>query len=211
MANPQLVTADGEAITLGPFNADQAPHIECSNCGGAITVGQRLVPSMTEAVLGMTVQTHRLVYVTPPDQEGQAPVHSDCSAEYAHDQITHEPCVGEEEDVSECEYCGVEIPDGYRLCGKHADILGPSGAGDAAPMLERGQLHQPVLMDDIKDQIEMIENVKWTQEALFKRAQFRYQENNWVTLKLWEVRDLLEKAAREMATFRGRTDIFPDD
>lgn len=206
-----LMTEDGEQITLGPFNSEQAPSIECSNCGGHITVGQRLVPSMAEAVLGMTVHTKRLVYVTPPDSEGPAPVHSDCSAEYAHDQITQEPCERDTDETSECEYCGVEIPDGYRLCGKHADIMGPHiSSHEVAPMMERGQLQEPIVLDDIKDEIDAIDNVKWTTEALFKRAQFRYQANNWVTEKLWAVRLKLEEAARELTELR-RQDIFPDN
>ncbi len=206
-----LMTADGEQITLGPFNSDQAPSIECSNCGGHITVGQRLVPSMAEAILGMTVHTKRLIYVTPPDQEGPAPVHSDCSAEYAHDQITHEPCERETDEVSECEFCGVEIPDGDRLCGRHVNILGLAGRPeDVAPMLERGQLASPPVLDDVRDLIDELENMRWSVEALFRRTQFKYQQNNWVTEKLWAARLKIEEATKEISDLKDRKDVFPD-
>ena len=126
--NPQqlnLRTEDGEDIFLGPYNHEQAPFLECSSCGSPITIGQRLVPSMTEAILGIT-RSGKLVYVIPPDQEGVAPVHSDCSAEYAHDQITKEPCEKDTDEENECEVCQEDIPEGYRLCANCADKFGHS-------------------------------------------------------------------------------------
>jgi predicted nucleic acid-binding Zn ribbon protein len=118
-----LRTESGEPIHLGPYNHEQAPFLECSSCGSPITVGQRLVPDMTERILGIT-QSGVLVYVTPADQEGVAPVHSDCSAEYAHDQITKEPCEKDTEEENECEACGTDIPEGYRYCSLHWSNLG---------------------------------------------------------------------------------------
>lgn len=115
-------TPEGEDIFLGPYNKEQAPFVECANCGQPITVGQRLVPSMTEAILGIT-RSGYLIYVFPVNQDAVAPVHSDCSAEYAHDQITKEPCARDEDD-SDCQFCGTEIPDGYRACAKCASELG---------------------------------------------------------------------------------------
>lgn len=119
----RLVTPDtGEPIYLGPYNHQQAPFLECSHCGGPITVGQKLLPDMTTRILGVT-QSGRLVYVTEPSQEGPAPVHEDCTAAYAHDHITMEPCEKDSEEESVCEVCESDIPEGHRFCAAHADNL----------------------------------------------------------------------------------------
>lgn len=103
---------DGEPITAGPFNAQQAPSLQCENCGQPITVGQ-LYCTMYRNRLGCGTQTGRLAALNheesnPLDANGQPiPIyfHEDCSAEYAHDHITKEPC-GEEADVERlCSNC----------------------------------------------------------------------------------------------------------
>jgi hypothetical protein len=121
----ELRTAEGEPIYLGPYTKEQAPYLECSNCGQPITVGQELLPDMTTRILGVTYRG-QLVYVTPPSQEGVAPVHADCTAEYAHDQITKEACARDEEAVP-CGVCGVPTLNDDGLCSKHGDQL----SGDA--------------------------------------------------------------------------------
>jgi ribosomal protein L37E len=105
-------------ISLGPYTQEQAPFIECANCGTAITVGQRLT-LIREWFLGIDMKTGQLAMVPPTDWEGDfAYVHSDCSAEFAHDQITKEPC-GQETDEDEkghCTMCGVALDDRSKIC-----------------------------------------------------------------------------------------------
>lgn len=118
----ELRTPEGELIYLGPFTKEQAPYIECSNCGQPITVGQELLPDMSTRLLGIT-QSGRLVYVTTPSQEGVAPVHADCTAEFAHDHITKEPC-GRDEGDGECRFCGIPINDNYGACSSCSEKFG---------------------------------------------------------------------------------------
>jgi hypothetical protein len=99
----QPVTAEGEPVYLGPYNAQQAPYLECASCGQPITVGQRITV-LQEFLLGITA-SGRLTYVPVVDFQEQAFVHSDCSAEFAHDQITKEPCGADDDVQGSCMYC----------------------------------------------------------------------------------------------------------
>jgi DNA-directed RNA polymerase subunit RPC12/RpoP len=114
-------TPDGEEILLGPYNAQQAPYLECGSCGTPITIGQR-VTVMREYLVGIT-RSGRIQLVSVPDFEEEAYVHSDCSAEFAHDQITKEPC-GKNEEFDTCEFCDQPIPEGYRCCAACAHKFG---------------------------------------------------------------------------------------
>jgi hypothetical protein len=121
-----LRSADGEPIFLGPFNKNQAPFIECANCAQPITVGERLTV-VREWILGIT-QSGRLVYVQPHDWEGDAIVHSDCSTEFAHDQITKDEC-GKDGDTVPCGVCGVPTDNSDGLCAWHCSALDGDGDG----------------------------------------------------------------------------------
>lgn len=102
-----LQTPEGEPIYLGPYTMQQAPYLICSNCGQPITVGQELLPDMNTKTLGIT-HSGKLIYVSTPSQEDVAPVHADCSSEYAHDNITHEPC-GQEDAEYYCAGCDSKL------------------------------------------------------------------------------------------------------
>lgn len=104
---PSLRTSEGEEIGLGPYSAQQCAHMECANCGQPITVGQR-VTMLREWILGIGMSTGRLVFVEPHDWNEDAFVHSDCSAEFAHDQITKEPC-GKDDDENVCVFCDSKL------------------------------------------------------------------------------------------------------
>lgn len=108
---------DGEAITAGPFNAQQAPILGiCENCEQPITIGQDFCVTYRYK-LGCGMQTGRLAMLPHAEtkldpQSGQAvPIyyHEDCSAEYAHDHITKEPCGGEDDEDRACAFCGVRL------------------------------------------------------------------------------------------------------
>jgi len=100
-----LKTAEGEPIYTGPYTAAQAPFLECAACGGAITVGQR-VTLVQEVMLAIT-HSGKLMYLPLVDFPEQAFVHSDCSSDFAHDQITKEPC--EKDEDTYCAGCEVKL------------------------------------------------------------------------------------------------------
>lgn len=127
---------DGEPITMGPFNSQQAPHYICENCKTPITVGQAFVMSY-RYVLGCGQHTGRLVSLSHPkskiDVQGQVQplvYHEDCAAELAHDVITEEPCGSYEDDgVIACSSCGAEfyISDLCPCCA--SELEGEEGSG----------------------------------------------------------------------------------
>lgn len=107
-APPEVMkTPEGEVIYFGPYNQTQAPFIECASCGQPITVGQRLT-TVQESVLGIT-QSGKLLCVPAVDFQEQAFVHSECSAEFAHDQITKEPCGANDDAEQTCMYCDQKL------------------------------------------------------------------------------------------------------
>jgi DNA-directed RNA polymerase subunit RPC12/RpoP len=103
----EVRSAEGELIYFGPYNKDQAPFMECASCGQPITVGQRLT-MLQEFVLGVT-QSGRLQCVPVRDFPEPAYVHSDCSAEFSHDQITKEPCGASDDAEQVCMYCDQKL------------------------------------------------------------------------------------------------------
>src|SRR5512140_319953 len=104
--DPQAPPQQEPHISLGPYNADQAPHLDCESCGSPITVGQELV-ELKRWRLAIVLPSGQLCFwpteeskmtMLPDGQQQQQPiyVHADCSAEYAHDHITKEPCGNED-------------------------------------------------------------------------------------------------------------------
>ena len=81
---PQQSEQPQEAITLGPYNYQQAPYLECQSCGTPITVGQELVPIGPTCKLAWAWQLgpDGLRLVPTVDVQEQAWVHADCSAEF---------------------------------------------------------------------------------------------------------------------------------
>lgn len=179
MYPPKFVTPEGEEILLGPYNHQQAPTEPCDNCGTHITVGQR-VTIIQEFLQGVT-RSGRLVTVPAPDYPEPSKVHSDCSAEFAHDQITKEPCGKEEEDDENvCEFCDVEIPDGYKACAGCAHKLGLPGYGSVIT----SQLVIPVDQDDLEDQREQLESLLETQRSLVARLREQYKQETMMSEQL---------------------------
>ena len=114
---PAVPVPEQSSISLGPYNHEQAPHIECASCGTPITVGQRLT-TVREWLLGIDTSTGQLALVPPYDFPEDSYIHSECSAEFCHDQITKEPC-GKEEDEDgrdHCMGCGVSLTDSSGIC-----------------------------------------------------------------------------------------------
>jgi hypothetical protein len=101
-------------ITFGPYNHEQAPSIECANCGTPITVGQEAVP-LAKYVIGWDWQNGVLVPVVSADFAAEFKttpwVHADCSAQFSHDHISKDTCGNEDEEFypRECQCCGARL------------------------------------------------------------------------------------------------------
>jgi hypothetical protein len=179
--------------SLGPYTEQQAPFLECSNCGTPITVGQRYT-MVCEYLLGVDLATGQLVPVACVDFEESVAVHSACSAEYAHDQITKEPCGKDEEDAqSDCPFCGAE---------------GCTHCRERLREVDASLLKEPVTRSDILDQEDMIENAVGVQKFLFDRVR-NGQPDTAVTNELWYIHELLNQAAERLSNLRA-AGVFPD-
>ncbi len=75
-------------------------------------------------------------------------------------------------------------------------------------MTDPVQLQEPVCIDDIRDQEEMIENVVEVQRALFDRVRFQYQQDTWISQELWVIYGYLDAAAQKMSELRSKN-VFP--
>ena len=118
-SNNGWVRIENADIYVGPLTPQQASYLECGNCGQPICVGDHCLP-VQGYCLGV-MQTGQLVFVPDPEQTSDNPryVHYCCTAEYALENITEEPCGRLADDgFLECVGCGslIELSDYCASC-----------------------------------------------------------------------------------------------